>query len=291
MSLEGPMPIRVRMTLGVLALLGAFVLSGWWWGPRQWDAETSAMRDRLLGHARGDPGVYTQAELRDLPAPVVRYFKHVLPERRRHIARARIAWEGSFNMGAPGADKWVPFTAVQDFVTGAPGMLWDARITSAPGLKVRVRDALVGGSASMRGAVMGLVTVVDKAGTPEMTRASLQRYLAEATWFPTALLPGHGVQWTAIDDSRALATVCAGGVSASFEFRFDAEGRPTSIYVPARLYDDGRSPPSVHPWLGRNLSFATHEGVLVPGHAIVEWMLPGGSYAYWEGHPVTISYE
>ena len=249
------------------------------------------MRDRLLGHARGGPGVYTHAELRDLPAPVVRYFKHVLPEGRRHIARARISWEGSFNMGAPGADKWVPCTAVQDFVPQAPGMVWDARMTMAPGLRVRVRDALVEGNGSMRGAVMGLVTVVDKAGTPEMTRASLQRYLAEATWFPTALLPRHGVQWTAIDDSRALATLCAGGVSASVEFRFDAGGRPTAIYGPARLYDDGKSPPSMHPWQGRNLTFATHEGVLVPDHAIVEWMLPGGPYAYWKGHPVTISYE
>jgi hypothetical protein len=281
----------LQVTPGVLALLAALVLGGWWWGPRRWDADTDGLRNRLVAQARRDPGLYGHAELRDLPPPVVRYFRRVLPEGRPLIAHARIAWAGSFNMGAPGKDKWTPFTAVQDFVPGGPGMLWNARIAMVPGLSVRVRDALVDGRGSMRGAVLGLIAVADNAGTPEMARASLQRYLAEATWFPTALLPSQGVLWTAIDDDQALATLCAGGVSVSVEFRFGGEGRPTSIFVPDRLYDDGHGPPALRPWRGRNISFATHQGVLVPDHAIAEWLLPGGVFAYWKGHPVTITYE
>lgn len=285
------MPIQLQMVLGVPAVLAALVLCGWWWGPRRWDAETGTLRDQLLAQARVDPGVYTHAELRDLPAPVERYFRRVLPEGRRRISRARISWEGSFNMGAPGADKWAPFTAVQDFVPDAPGMIWDARIAMQRGVTVRVRDALIDGRGSMRGAVLGLMTVMDKAGTPEMARASLQRYLAEATWFPTALLPTQGVRWTAIDDTRALATLCVGNTAASAEFRFDAEGRPASIFVPDRLYDDGKHAPAMRPWQGRNLSFATRDGLLVPDHAVAEWLLPGGPYAYWKGRPVTVDYE
>ena len=49
----------------------------------------------------------------------------------------------------------------------------------------------------------------------QMAQASLQRYFAEARWVPTALLPSERVVWTTIDDSRALATLGAGQVSAS----------------------------------------------------------------------------
>jgi hypothetical protein len=79
----------------------------------------------------------------------VRYFRTVLRDGQPIIQRARIAWVGEFNMGKQGADKWVPFTAVQEFLPGAPGMVWDARMAMAPGVAVRVRDSFVDGAGSM----------------------------------------------------------------------------------------------------------------------------------------------
>ena len=285
------MPTWLQVTLVLLTSLAALALSAVWWGSRRWDASTEALRARLFAQACRRGAVYTRSELCGLPPPVVRYFERALQDLQPLPARVRIQWEGSFNMGTPAADKWVPFSAVQDIVPGAPGMVWDARIMMALGLAVRVRDGLVEGEGSMRGAVLGLIPVMDKAGTPEMARASLQRYLAEATWVPTALLPSERVVWTAIDDTRALATLGAGQVSASVEFRFDPEGRPTSIFVPDRLYDDGKRPPALHPWQGRNLSFKTVGSTLVPDAAVVEWLLPGGPFAYCKGHPVAITCE
>jgi len=48
-----------------------------------------------------------------------------------------------------------------------------------------------------------VLTVADARGTPEMARGELMRFLAEATWYPTRLLPGNGMSWDAIDDSTA----------------------------------------------------------------------------------------
>jgi hypothetical protein len=48
------------------------------------------------------------------------------------------------------------------------------------------------------------------------------RYLAEAVWLPTALLPVNGVRWSPIDENRALATLQGDDdVSVSLEFRFE----------------------------------------------------------------------
>lgn len=281
----------IPLAAGVTAVLGVTAVGVAGVGASRWDGETRELRSHLLD----DTPVPAQSpfdvdELATLPPPVARYFARVLTPGQRIIARARIEWAGEFNMGTPGADKWARFSAVQDFVPEAPGMLWDARIMLVPGVPVRVRDALIGGVGSMRGAVLGLVPVVDKAGTPEMAEASLQRYLAEATWFPTALLPRHHVKWTAIDDHRALATLHARGTTAAVEFRFSDEGLVSSMYVPARLFDDGRTPPVPRPWQGRHLHTTSHDGMTVPDDSVVEWLLPTGVYAYWRAKPTTIRY-
>jgi hypothetical protein len=154
---------------GVLFGLAAIGLAG-----LRWKSATSAMRARLRATARPVPvDTYSARELDGLPAPVARYFRTALNDGHPIITHARISWAGEFNMGQPGADKWARFTAVQDFAPSAPGMVWDARIRMAPGAtSVRLRDAFVDGAGSMHGALMGLVTVVDKGGTPDMAAAS-----------------------------------------------------------------------------------------------------------------------
>jgi hypothetical protein len=69
-------------------------------------------------------------------------------------------------------------------------------------MKVRVRDTYVTGQGSMQGKILSLVPVFDERGQAELNTGALQRYLAEAVWCPTALLPGEGVKW------RYNQTVC-----------------------------------------------------------------------------------
>jgi len=258
----------------------------------RWNAATASTRTRLLsGQQPPTVPTYSVRQLAGLPPPVARYFRVALQEGQPIVTRARVNWTGEFNIGKPGADKWAPFTAVQDFVPGAPGMLWDARMAMAPGVDVRVRDGLVDGVGSMRAAVLGLVTVANANPSADLTIGSMQRYLAELAWLPTALLPGQGVAWTPVDATRAVATLHTGPLTTSVEFRFGVTGLIESMYVPARIFDDGRHPPSRHPWQGRCLAFTSRDGMMVPADAVVEWLLPEGAYAYWRGRPGAILYE
>ena len=273
--------------LAIAAVAATFI----WIAAARWNAATASVRAELrsLQPTAGIP-TYSTGQLDSLPPPVATYFRTALPDGHAIVTRAQVKWTGEFNMGKPGADKWTPFTALQDFVPAAPGMVWDARIAVAPGVAVRVRDGLVAGVGSMRAAILGLITVADARPSAELTAAALQRYLAELAWLPTALLPGQGVVWTPIDDTRALAPLRAGAITASVEFRFGANGLIESMYVPARLFDDGRHPPAMQPWQGRCLAFASRDGMLVPIDAVVEWLLPQGTYAYWRGRPAAVAY-
>src|ERR687884_130269 len=101
-------------------------------------------------------------------------------------------------------------------------------------MKVRVRDAYVAGQGSMQGKVLSLVPVVNERAKAELNAGALQRYLAEAVWFPTALLPTAGVQWSAIDNRRALATLTDCGTTVSLKFHFNEAGEITGVSTSGR---------------------------------------------------------
>jgi hypothetical protein len=260
-------------------------------GQRRWRDESDAVLAKLLLREAPPESPFSVDELAALPRPVARFFRSTMRDGQRIITHARITWQGEFNMGQPGKDNWRPFTAVQDFVPGAPGFIWNARITVAPGVPIFVRDSFVDGRGTMRGAVLGLIPVVDVTDTPTLASGALQRYLGEAAWLPTALLPRQGVSWTAVDDTRARATISAGRTTVSLEFEFDDRGRNVSVFAPDRFYDDGTGRPVAQPWHARSLRFREHEGMISATEAIAEWHLPTGTYAYWRGRPLAVEYR
>ena len=282
----------LKFALVAVVAMVAFAVTVVWIAHRRWQADTHALQAHLLSMAPpAEEAVFDATQLDALPAPVARYLRSVLREGQRIPRRVRVTWVGEFNLGTPGADRWVPFKAVQDFVPGAPGFVWDARMRIAPGIAVYVRDALVAGRGQMRGKALGLLTVVDKQGGGDFATAALQRCLGEAIWLPAMLLPGRGVQWQAIDAQRARATLRTGAATASLDFSFDADGRIAAVFAAQRSYDDGKHPPRLLPWQARVLRHGVIGGVGVPVEATVEWLFPEGAFAYWRGRPVAIDYD
>jgi hypothetical protein len=151
----------------------------------------------------------------------------------------------------------------------------------APLLRLRVRDALLDGRGSGAVKLMSF-TVSAAADTPEINSGSLHRYLAEAVWYPTALLPSAALSWTAIDDARALATLTSHGLTESLEFRFADTGEVTGIYTPARW---GKFPDGYRqaPWEGHFRDYRDRNGVVVPTEGDVGWYKDGQWHAVWRG--------
>jgi hypothetical protein len=281
----------IRIGLGAVAVLAIVAVLLVWNAHRRWVATSEALRDRLhTGSTDRTPSVYRQASVAGLPAPVARYFRTALTDGQPLIRHAHIRWRGEFNLGRPGRDRWVPFFARQDFATQPPGFVWDARMNMTAGIPVLVRDALLGDAGSMHGAVLGLIPVVNVRDTPTVLASALLRYLGEAAWFPTALLPGHGVRWDAVDASTALATLTVGGTTVSAQYRFGADGLIASMSSNERSFEDGRHPPSKHPWGGSYLRYEARHGMLVPAESEVAWHFPSGRFVYWRGTPGRIDY-
>ena len=270
----------------VTVLVAGLMAYGSW----RWQEGSTALLARLEA-ARVPLAVarYDARELLGLPAPVQRYFRAALTDGQAIVTAVSIRHAGTFNMSAT-AEQWKPFTSQQRVLTRRPGFVWDARVMMFPGVPVHVHDAYIAGAGLLHGAVLGLVTVVDMADTPELARGELMRFFAEAAWYPTALLPSQGVRWEAVDDSSANATLSDGPLTLKLLFRFNAESLIDTVRAEAReRVVDGKT--ATAPWQGRYWRYAIKNGMRVPQEGEVAWLLPEGEKPYWRGRTLSASYE
>lgn len=279
----------MRIALYALAVLVATVVSTLTIAARRWNRESDRVVEdmmRFAGERRAALPLST--EVRELPASVRRYLLTVMEEEAAPVHVARIEHSGDFLLRAP--NNWRPFHSVGYFTIHPAAFVWDARIAMLPGIDVRVRDALVAGRGAMLGRAAGLITVVNVRDTPEITSGALHRYLAEAVWVPSALLPSAGVRWSAIDDTTAKATLGVGQTTVSLDFHFGKNGLVERVFTPGRMRDvGGRGVPT--PWEGRFQRYERHGMFLIPVEGEVAWLLPEGRQIYWRGRVERAAYQ
>ena len=279
-----PKMILMLILVAVAVIAAALAL-----GSARWQSATQALHAGLETGPRHRPAVYTASELDGLPPPVQRYFRTVLADGQPLPSRVSVSHTGTFNMSESG-EQWKPFTSTQRVVLRPPGFVWNGRLALLPGLPVRVHDAYVAGEGILHASLLGLIDLAELRGTPAMNEGELMRFLAEAAWYPTALLPSQGVRWEAVDDTSAMATLEDGETRASLLFRFDAEGLIESVRAEARgRMVAGKVIPT--PWEGRWSHPALVDGMRIPLEGEVAWLLPEGRKPYWRGRVTQIRFE
>jgi len=277
------------MLLILLVLVGA-AGAVWSLGDLRWRRRAGKLAAQLeAARQPGEPRCYDERELGGLPAPVQRYFKTVLVDGQGIVTAVRLEQAGTMNLNEA-SPRWKSFTAEQRIVTRRPGFVWDARLSFWPGVTVRVHDAYIGGEGVLEAAVFGLMPMARQRGAGEVARAELLRYLAEAAWYPTALLPSQGVAWAAIDDRTARASLRDGDDSVTLLFRFGADGLIDRFRADARARMIGGVMDSA-PWEGRFWNYSVSNGLRIPMSGEVAWILPSGSKPYWRGEVVRLAYE
>jgi uncharacterized protein DUF6920 len=277
-----------KIVIGTICAIAAVVMSVSAVGSISWQSRTRELNDQLAA-ARYSSGTAVRGPDQSLPEPVRVYLSTVLDSRGSAIAAARIEHGGTFNMGTAD-DQWRSFKSEQQVVIDRPGFVWNAKIRMAPLLSARVHDAYVAGFAELNARVQGLIPVMEQPHSPELASGELMRFLAESVWYPSALLPGHGMVWYPLDGTRARATITDGATTVSLDFHFGSDGFVSSVHSDGRY----RSVDGVQiatPWVGRFWNYQERDGVIIPLDGEVSWILPDGEKPYWRGHIEQIEYE
>jgi hypothetical protein len=274
----------VVLGLAVLAVIAVL------YGEFRWKAGTRALRARLeAARLPIAPTIFDRREVESAPAPVQRYFRAVLEDGQPIVAAVGVEHAGTFNIGTA-VDQWKNFTSTQRVVTRRPGFDWDARVEMMPGVSVHVHDTYIAGEGLLHAAAAGLLSMVNLRGPGELARGELMRFVAEAAWYPTALLPSQGVVWSAVDDHSARASFEDGAVALTLLFRFSADNLIETVSADSRgRTEGGKVVPT--PWQCRLWNYAIRDGMRVPLDGEVAWLLPEGAKPYWRGHITNLRYE
>ncbi len=259
-------------------------------GSRQ-QQRTSEQFDNTLTRASNGYNDTRSVEtlLTDLPPPVKGYFEHVLPSTPQMIRLARFKELGTLRTDMNGT-RWFSFEANQIVAPLITGFAWNADVRLAPLVHLRIYDALLNGIGSSRVAILSAFTVEKVGGNLEMNSGALHRYLAEAAWYPTALLPSANLKWTPIDDRKALATLTANGVTVSLEYYFNERNEIIGIYTPARWGSfDGEFKQVA--WEGHFRNYQARDGMMIPLEGEVGWYSMGKWQPVWRGTVTDASYD
>ncbi len=230
------------------------------------------------------------ASLSTLPPPVERYFKHVLTDGQAMIKTVEMQQSGKLRSSAKNK-KWYGFTSSQVISPSTTGFVWNAKVEMPLFTHIRVHDSYHSGIGSGRVALLSAFAVGSDTDISALNSGALHRYLAEAVWYPTALLPLSGVIWTAIDDNSALAKLTDNNITVSLEFRFNTTGEITSIFTPARFYRNNNGTYQAMPWEIKTGNYKAQDGMRIPFHAEVGWHVEGALELVWVGDVVNAQYE
>jgi hypothetical protein len=225
----------------------------------------------------------------ELPPPVVRYFRHVLTDGQKLIRTAKLHQSGVLRTSTT-TERWSSFTASHLIVPPATGFVWNAKVGMPLATHVRVLDSYIAGVGAGRVSLLSAFAVASEAGAPALNSGALHRYLAEAVWCPTALLPQSGIVWSPIDGRSAMATLTDRGTMVSLEFRFNEVGEVTGIYSPGRFgrFDGGYKRV---PWEGHFRDYQVHAGMRVPLYGEVGWYDDRALQLVWKGNVMDAQYE
>lgn len=279
-------------TLPTALVIYAFVFSAAYvaFSSARLEKRTKRVIHSIIAPERSAPVDYISFDqLSSLPPPVARYLRLALTPGRRAPQRVRISQDGEMRL-KNGYKSWKWFSAREYLQVESPAYVWDARVDMMPIADARVVDNYLHGRAALRVKLMSSLPLFEDEGRPELAQSALVRYLAEAVWCPTILLPCARLEWQAIDDDSARATLTDSGLSVSLVFHFNARNEVERVVADERFRElDGRFIPAR--WTAYYKGYADCGDMHIPLQFAAQWNLPDEDFTYWRGRLRSIEYD
>lgn len=216
-----------------------------------------------------------EQDVEHLPAPVKKWLEVSGAIGRE---KAKTIWlKQEFLMKLkPQQKKWHQASAQQLFSTQNPSFIWAVKLKLLPLLYVSGRDKFINGKGEMQMKLNGIFNLGKETGK-KMDEGTLQRYLGEIVWFPSASVSSH-IRWEAVDDYTVKATMNYKGTTGSGVFYFTKDGY-LDKFVALRYM--GNAPDAKrYEWVIEAKEHAQWNGITIPSKLKATWLLETGPWTW-----------
>ena len=221
---------------------------------------------------------FHEVQLTGLPDPAQRYFRHVMKEGQPYINSVKLTHDGWFKTGQRKA--WTAIKGEEHFTAMTPGFIWKGTTKLFTAI-----DQYIGGKGCLQVFLISFIRIV-KAKGEKYDQGELMRWLSEGVWFPTALLPGKYLKWSAINENTARLVFGDEGLSVSFLVTFNDQDEIAQMET-ERFMGAGKSAT----WITKMTAYKERNGIKIPTRAEAMWRLEDADFSYARFHLKTIRYN
>lgn len=187
----------------------------------------------------------------------------------------------------PEQKEWSNAKAKQYFTSEPPAFNWSVKLKMNSLVDLVGRDKFENGQGEMTIKMFSLFSIVNAKNDKKINQATLQRYLAEIVWFPSASLSSY-ITWDAIDDYSAKATMDFNETKGSGVFYFDKNGN-FKKFVAMRYKDANDTEPTE--WTVTATKTEQRNGIKIPVELSVDWKLNNENWTWLQLKIIDIRYN
>ena len=222
--------------------------------------------------------ILTAEMTESLPMPVQNWLKAIGAVGHEKIESVKLKQSGMMKL-KPEQKKWTASEAEQISFTDPPAFRWSVRMKMGKGLVVTGKDSFLEGKADMRIKLAGILPISRSADNEKTNESSLQRYLMELAWYPSAALSPF-ISWQEAGVHSATATMNYGGLTGSATYFFDEHNE--LLKVEAWRYKENGEDARPLLCTGTINEHQQVDGLKVPVDMEISWELEEGTFIWYK---------
>lgn len=239
----------------------------------------STLVSQLFANAKSNnKKQFTYEQLTNLPAPVMRYFKHVLIPNQPYVSYVRLKHDGQFKSGLK--NDWAAINGEEYFTAAQPGFIWKGKTNL-----FTAYDMYMAKKGRLIVLLFSLFKIAGSQGE-KYNQGELLRWLGESIWFPTNLLPAENLEWQPLNDTSAKLVYHYDNLSLFFVVTFNKNDEIEQMQTERHMGDTG-----LEQWVIKCNNYQKREGMLVPITAEVLWRLKEGDFSYAKFNVTRLEYN
>lgn len=234
-----------------------------------------------------DIPIVNEQMLSPLPTPVKRWLNHVGVIGKEEIQSAYYEQIGQMKL-KPDQKAWSSAKIEQYVTVDAPGFLWKVDMKMNSFFNVAGRDKLQQGKALMTIKIGSLIPVVNIENNKKTNQSTMQRYLMELPWYPSAALSPY-ITWEEVDQNTAKATMNYQGITGIVTFYFDESGDVAK--VSAMRYQDVNEDSKLVECIAEAKAYRDMDGIRIPVKMNVTWQMDEGPFTWYKLEVIKVKFN
>lgn len=250
-----------------------------------------AVQDKIESLRQNDDSItvakFDYSQIKGLPLVVQKYFRLNI---ERGVFEARyIKFKQTSEIRSDENAQWKELNAEQFYSVIEPGYVWNASFQMSELLWLRNIETYVKGKSKIIFKLFSSVNMGEHFGQ-ELDQSSLARFLTEAVFFPSRLLPSKHLFWSGINSQKAKVTLKYYDLSVSATCYFNTLGEIIKIETDDR-YKTTKSGIKKAKYIVHYSKYKSFVGYSVPTASEAEWDEDGKTFKFIKSTFTDITYN